>query len=514
LGIPAVEPGIEPPVELRIYRMFLELGIKTAAAKALVQDQDINSMKSLRDMSEDRVTTLCKVIRRPGGSIEQTLVGRANRTQQVAAYGAPITMIAEYNLQLASFYLKYKAMTSRTVEPEEVTVNAIEALQDYKVILERKMKIDLDVDLIPNLTHERTFEWFDEFREFLDTRIGPTSMRPLGYTLRQEVSVKPEASDPAIGQDNSAYKNYAHEIRERAPIKQLDNKYDRHFAADNVIVWEILWMKLKKGKCHTYLKPFLDEKDGRGAFFNLHKQLLGKSAIANYATAAQNKLSSLALDGTRNKHWNFDKYLVQHKEQHMILTKLKDFGYAGIDENTKMNYFVSGITDPALAMIQSNIQSSPKQTFDEVVEAFRTSINSQKASAKLSGNKRSMNVAAVSTSTGNRTNDRAKKTGEKEDGFDINKDYSQYSIPTRFYKAPEWNQLSKGQRNYLRKSSRLKAANNNNNRKTLASQVKALKAQVAQLTSEAVTESSDTDDTDDPPLKKKKGTTFLISKKR
>jgi hypothetical protein len=274
-------------------------------------------------------------------------------------------------------------------------------------------------------------------------------------------------------------------------------------------------MKLKKGKYQSYIKPFYDEQDARGAFFALHKQLLGKSAIANYASAAQNKLSSLVLDGTKNKHWTFDKYLVQHKEQHMILTKLKDFGYAGIDENTKMNYFVNGITDPAFDFIQSVIQSSPKQTFDEVVEAFRTSINSKKAKAKLSGNKRTINVAAVSTTTGNRTNDRAKKTGEQEDGFDINKDYSQYSIAPRFYKVPEWNKLSKGQRNFLRKNSQLKSKAAAGHKKSMTSQIKALRAQVAQLSSEQVTESDDTDEsTDAPPIKKKKGTTFLSSKKR
>jgi hypothetical protein len=382
LGIAPNEPGMGVPVELRIYRMFMELGIRPAAAKALIKDQYVTSMDTLKEMSEEQITILCKLIRRPGGSVEQPLAGvgrNANRTQLVAAYGAHIAIIHEINLKLARFYLKYKEMTSRTVEPEEVTVRAIKELRYYKVILEKKMMVDLDVDLIPNLTHERTLEWFDEFREFLDTRIGATSMRPLAYVVRAREAVKPAASDPATGQPGSIYQTYAHEIRERAPIKQFDNTLDRHFAADNAAVWKILWMKLKKGKYQSYIKPFLAKQDARGAFMALHDQLLDRAAIANYANAAENRLTSLFLDGTKTKNWNFDKYLVQHMEQHLILNKLKDFGYAGIDENSKIHYFMRGITDPAYESVHAVLATSPKQTFVEVVESFRTYINGRKA---------------------------------------------------------------------------------------------------------------------------------------
>jgi hypothetical protein len=523
LGIEPNEPGMAVPVALRMYRMFLELGILPDAAKALIKDQAINSLTSLTEMSEEEITVCCKVIRRPGGSIEQPLAGigrNANRTQRVAAYGAPMAIIHETNLKLARFYLKYKEMTSRTVEPEDVTVQAIKKLRNYKVILE-KGSTELDVDRIPNLTHEKTFEWFDEFREFLNTRISATSGRPLAYVVRKREAVKAPTIDPPKGEQGSAYKTYADEIRERAPVRLIDNTLDLDFEDDNALVWQILWSKLKGGKYQSYIKPYLDQQDARGAFIALHTQLLGRAAIANYANAAENKLTNLALDGTKTKGWTFDKYLVQHKEQHMILDKLKNYDHAGISESSKINHFVRGITDPAYVSVLAALATSPKDDFDEVVASFRTFRNSSKG--KLSGHKRSINIAAVSTSTGNRTNDRAKKTGEKEDGFDIDKDYTQYSIAPRFYKVQEWNRLSKGQRNFLRKNSRLK---NSNNKKSMPSQIKALQVRLAELQSQtlqrniarlesaAITESDDTDDSDEPPFKRKKGTTFLVSKKR
>jgi hypothetical protein len=407
-------------------------------------------------------------------------------------------------------------MTSRPVEPEEVTVRAIKKLRNYKITIERKM-VDVDVDLVPNLTHERTFEWFEEFPEFLNERISATSMRPLAYVVRAREAVNASASDPPKGAVGSGYQTYSDEIRARAPIRLLDNTLDLDFEDDNTAVWKILWMKLKKGKYQSYIKPFLANQDARGAFIALHTQLLGKAAIANYANAAENRLSSLVLDGTKTKNWNFDKYLVQHKEQHMILEKLTAHDHAGISESSKINHFLRGITDPAYVSVLATLATSPKDTFDEVVASFRTFTNSSKVN-KLSGNKRSITVAAVSTFTGNRTNDRAKKTGEKEDGFDINKDYSQYSIAPRFYKVPEWNKLSKGQRNFLRKNSKLK---NSNNKPVDAipsktkRYIKALEAKVDKYKNrEVISDSDDMDDDDEPPIKKKKGTTFLASKKR
>jgi hypothetical protein len=75
LGIEPIEPGMGAQVELRIYRMFMELGIQPAAAKALIKDQAITSLDTLKEMSEEEITILCKVIRRPGGSVEQPMAG-------------------------------------------------------------------------------------------------------------------------------------------------------------------------------------------------------------------------------------------------------------------------------------------------------------------------------------------------------------------------------------------------------------------------------------------------------
>lgn len=396
--------GIQPDpsiMEIKMELMFKALGLKAAAGKALVHERAISDLSILREMTEYEITTLCKVIREPGGQVEEHIpgVGRnANRTRMVLNPGAPIAMIHETNIKLTRFYLKFKEMTSRTVDPNMVKISAIKELRDYKLILEEETPIP-DVETIPNLTHDRILEWFDEFREYLAERVGTESQRPLAYVVRKNTAVKPDLLDPEMGKPNSIYRDYAHEIHDRAPIKVYNEEtlettdvYDRHFMTDNVTVWKILWLRLKKGKYQSYVKPFLKAQDARKAFVALQDQLLGTAVIANYANAAENRLKDLVLDGTRRKNWNFDKYLVEHKEQHMILDDLKAYGYAGLSETSKVNHFTMGITDPNLQPVKDALAASGIDfSFDEVVTSYRT-YKSSLQRTKTIGHKRRINV--------------------------------------------------------------------------------------------------------------------------
>jgi hypothetical protein len=267
-------------------------------------------------------------------------------------------------LRLAHFFLKYKKMTSCIVTYDEVTVPLIKAFEDYKDTIADRIEATKefpDIDKIPNLTHERIFEWFDEFREFLRPRIGKRSGRPLGYVVRKNLEVKDDFLDPTFGEDSLAYNTHDEEVEARAPIKRYDKgcmmttEDDRYFRSYNAEVWEILWLRFKNGKYQAYIKPFLNKRDGRAAFTTLHHQLLGEQGIGNYAAAAELKLQTLNLNGTKTKNWNFESYLVEHKEQHMIREKLKYYGHAGISEISKVSYFKRGITDPALDQVKASL---------------------------------------------------------------------------------------------------------------------------------------------------------------
>ena len=97
-----------------------------------------------------------------------------------------------------------------------------------------------------------------------------------------------------------------------------------------------------------YIKGFLRSQDGRSAYQTLHTQLLGEEAINTQCSQVENKLAGMTLEGGKRRNWNFDKFVIAHKEQHAIIDKLVEHGYKGIDEGSKVRLFMQGIKDPAL----------------------------------------------------------------------------------------------------------------------------------------------------------------------
>jgi hypothetical protein len=344
-------------------------------------------------------------------------------------------------------------MTSRDISPADISIANATGIKDFKSQIDEN--VNPDVDKAPKLSTNKIFEFFDEFTEFLQEHVGSVSKRPLGYVVRTNAMVKPTNDDPAFGEADSTYPTYHEEIYFRAPIKTVDangqitSTNDRHFNMDNQAVFKLVWDTVKGGDYVTHIKPFQRAKDGREAFKALYRALLGRDAVNNYIARAENKLSTLSLDGSKRKNWNFDKYVLAHKAQHNVMEKCQSLGlYRGIDEQSKIRQFHRGISDPKLDTVKASDSSNPKATFDGVVESYRSYMERHKENTKEV--KHTLTIAAVSQQSGNRGRDDTKKTGENADGFDPDKDYSKFKIAQRYYKAAEWNKLSKGQRNYLR----------------------------------------------------------------
>jgi hypothetical protein len=293
---------------------------------------------------------------------------------------------------------------------------------------------------------------------------------------------------------------------------------------------------------YSYIRQYQQSRDGRAAFFALYNALLGSQAVANYASAAENKLQSLSLTGQKSKNWGFEKYVLSHMDQHTILEKLTEHGHSGIDETSKIRHFSRGITDPELETVKSSVCANTTQldTFDKVVATYRTFIESKKHHTK--DQKININVSQVGAnysrnnnkgSSGNRTQHNPKIGGE-EDGYDPTANYDAYKIDTnKYYQTNEWNNsLNKNQRNYMRQNSRGANKRRGNSRSSNVSEVKSsvlksllrkqkqLESTVASLTASANGSESDVDgmedygEEDDRPLKKKSKSLQVPRKKR
>ena len=81
-----------------------DLGCSVCAAKAMVEDQGIETLDELCFLKDGDVETLCKIVKCPGGS-----AGRNNRR---ANLGHLVSQKAEMNIKLAAYYWRYSEKIS------------------------------------------------------------------------------------------------------------------------------------------------------------------------------------------------------------------------------------------------------------------------------------------------------------------------------------------------------------------------------------------------------------------
>ena len=254
----------------------------------MINDQGLNSLKVLANLEEKEITSLCKLCRKPGGTVEANQTQRRNQgSQSIPNPGVPVALIHENNLKLAVFYLKYLVMTSRPLDVDRVSMRNLQGIQDFKKRIDN-MENPCPTTA-PKLTNKDMFEFFGDFRDFLSDNIGPLSKRPLSYVVREHDAVQQHLGDLEFGRLGSPYKSHIHEIENRAPIKQfIDGTLsvfpDHHFTSDNKIVWKVLYGITKSTNYYSYIKEYAQARDGRAAFIALKYHLLGTDAINNRAS--------------------------------------------------------------------------------------------------------------------------------------------------------------------------------------------------------------------------------------
>jgi hypothetical protein len=74
-------------------------------------------------------------------------------------------------------------------------------------------------------------------------------------------------------------------------------------------------------------------------------------------------------------------YVWIHTEQHSVLNGLKDYGYAGIDDSSKVCHLLKGINTTELDLCKRQVMASPslRDNFATTVELYSTFIKQIKA---------------------------------------------------------------------------------------------------------------------------------------
>jgi hypothetical protein len=152
-----------------------------------------------------------------------------------------------------------------------------------------------------------------------------------------------------------------------------------------------------------------------------------------------------------------------HTEQHSVLNGLKEYGYAGIDESSKVRHLLKGIKTTELDVCKTQVMASPslRDNFAANVELYSTFIKQIKAENPQ------LNVSEVSFARGKA----GKNSYGKRHSTGIS-NVSNAAVDDRFFEKHEYNALAPDQKNTIRLK-RLKrghvgkshTGNVNNNRK-------------------------------------------------
>ena len=94
-------------------------------------------------------------------------------------------------------------------------------------------------------------------------------------------------------------------------------------------------------------------------FSDMYKQFVDPDHVARQTTEAEGKLQNSHYDGERET-WDWDKYVTPHKEKHVIMKSLADYGYSGMVNVTKVCHFLQGIKSSELEVDANVVRAQSK----------------------------------------------------------------------------------------------------------------------------------------------------------
>ena len=374
--------------------MWERMGYSNTVATAIETAFGYTSLDEVCELisEEDAASMLVKTIRRWEDST-------GNKPYQV-------TMRAEINTARMLFFLAHMERTSRSVTPADITVANVKSLDFQRQVEKDHDSSAVEVPKIDDGDWSKTLEGMVDY---LNQHRGITGA-PLGYVVRSVITVKAEADDPRKGKTGSEYENDDQEMIARAPIltatanssgretEELEalGPFAESFEADSLKVYNLLLPVFQKHSSLAYFKGTKGKKsskNGRKAFRAVWDHYLGEQMVDHLSGKWEKELMGLKYMG-EGRNGNFEQFCTRHKNLHSKLENLKQYGYQGIDERTKVRYFLQGLVHSSMENCKLNIQGRPecRQDYDKSVQVCRDFIESQ-----TSAGDKSLTIAAVAS---------------------------------------------------------------------------------------------------------------------
>jgi hypothetical protein len=258
-------------------------------------------------------------------------------------------------MKLCVYYLKHMERVQRKHIANSINLTFVHSYRDQQRHDVSSNKT-VEKPVINNKDWPRTLE---TIKEHLSSQYGGPR-DTLDYVVQPDIAVKPEAADPAEWYDTADQKMTA-----RAP------RTGRAFVHDRRKVWDIMSNICGKQYCFVYTKPALRTRNGWDAYMLLFDHFLGPNNVVNMASAVETKITGTLYNGEK-KRFTWNTYLRIRIEQHSVLNGLKDYGYAGIYNSSKVRHLLKGIKTTELNVYKTQVMASPngRDDFASTIEFY------------------------------------------------------------------------------------------------------------------------------------------------
>lgn len=296
---------------------------------------------------------------------------------------------------------------------------------------------DKDVDLvIPKL--EGHNNWIN-YRDAMITKISYITGRR-GISLQYVIDPTPRTLT-RLNQNRVEIDDLSLEDPSKFTIEATH--FGPQFKQDNKDVWKILKASLINTHPYPHISKFDTVCDGRKAWQALQAFYEGEDFMQRLKDQAFTTLNNTFYRG-ETKNFNFDKYVNKHKQAHK---QLQDAGYnngLGLDEDTKIQHFKSGIKaeanlEYAITTIRSN--TTRYDDFTKIVAFFRGEIDAQQIRKGQLKSGNSINVSKVTQNKSGRKNNTTNQNKNTKSSVVDGK-----TVYAKRYKPQEWKALSPKQR--------------------------------------------------------------------
>jgi hypothetical protein len=265
--------------------MLQRIGFSAAASQVLVDEQGMDTLAEIQLLTDDKIENLCKVVRRPGGTVPGPNPGDA----PVNNPGTPVNLRAENHLKLLAFLLRHQERVRKEPNVANVTLDTIRTVRELRDF-ESTYKAPDDPHPINSKDWPKTME---SIHEYLCSYLGDRKLT-LAYVVRKDEDVP--ADNPAAGYSTvqEAMIARAKHYTVAADGTKTPNPA---YINNRKKVYEIIAKITRDHPCWTYVKPAQRTRDGRMAYLGLYQHFLGPNKVDNMATMAKDKLKSTVYNG-------------------------------------------------------------------------------------------------------------------------------------------------------------------------------------------------------------------------